>query len=96
MDTSTAQGTLIFQMFGALAEFERALIQERVRAGLEAARRRGRRGGRPITLDDEKLAAVTAALTAGASKASVCRTFKIPRQTLYDTLARVGYNGAAA
>ncbi len=47
LDTSTATGTLVFQIFGALAEFERNLITERTMAGLEAARTRGRKGGRP-------------------------------------------------
>ena len=47
IDTSTATGQLVFHIFGALAEFERNLITERTMAGLEAARTRGRKGGRP-------------------------------------------------
>jgi DNA invertase Pin-like site-specific DNA recombinase len=47
IDTSTSGGKLIFSIIGAIAEFERALISERTKAGLEAARLRGRRGGRP-------------------------------------------------
>jgi DNA invertase Pin-like site-specific DNA recombinase len=47
IDTTTAGGRLIFHIFGALAEFERSIIRERTMAGLEAARTRGRRGGRP-------------------------------------------------
>src|SRR5215471_536622 len=47
IDTSTATGNLVFQIFGALAEFERNLITERTMAGLAAARARGRKGGRP-------------------------------------------------
>jgi DNA invertase Pin-like site-specific DNA recombinase len=47
IDTSTATGNLVFQIFGALAEFERNLIRERTVAGLQAARARGRKGGRP-------------------------------------------------
>ena len=47
IDTTTPQGEFLFHIFGALAQFERSLIQERVQAGLAAARRRGRRGGRP-------------------------------------------------
>ncbi len=96
MDTTTPQGEFLFHVFGALAQFERALIQERVRAGLAAARRRGRRGGRPVAIDAEKLAAVIAALDGGASKASVCRTFGIRRSTLIDTLARAGWAPGAA
>ena len=54
MDTSSSGGKLIFHVFGALAEFERNLIKERTMAGLEAARARGRRGGRPKALDNNK------------------------------------------
>jgi DNA invertase Pin-like site-specific DNA recombinase len=91
MDTTTPQGEFLFHVFGALAQFERSLIQERVQAGLAAARRRGRHGGRPAAIDSEKLAAVTAALEGGASKAAVCRTFGIKRSTLIDSLARIGW-----
>jgi DNA invertase Pin-like site-specific DNA recombinase len=92
MDTTTPQGEFLFHVFGALAQFERSLTQERVRAGLAAARRRGRRGGRPATIDTEKLAAVTTALDGGATKAAVCRTFGIKRSTLIDSLARIGWS----
>jgi DNA invertase Pin-like site-specific DNA recombinase len=56
IDTTTSGGKLIFHVFGALAEFERDLIRERTRAGLQSARARGRRGGRPWALDEKKLA----------------------------------------
>jgi DNA invertase Pin-like site-specific DNA recombinase len=92
IDTTTPQGELLFHIFGALAQFERALIQERVQAGLAAARRRGRRGGRPMAIDPEKLSAVTAALEGGANRAAVCRTFGIRRSTLIDSLARIGWS----
>ena len=94
MDTTTPQGEFLFQIFGALAQFERALIQERVQAGLAAASRRGRRGGRPVAIDAEKLSAVVAALDGGATKAVVCRTFGIKRSTLLDSLARMGWSAA--
>jgi DNA invertase Pin-like site-specific DNA recombinase len=94
MDTTTPQGEFLFQIFGALAQFERALIQERVQAGLAAASRRGRRGGRPVAIDAEKLSAVVAALDGGATKAAVCRTFGIKRSTLLDSLARMGWSAA--
>lgn len=55
IDTTTSGGRLIFHVFGALAEFERNLIRERTRAGLEAARARGRKGGRPRKLDRKKM-----------------------------------------
>ena len=51
----TSGGKLVFQIFGALAEFERNLIRERTQAGLEAARARGRNGGRPKALDRKKV-----------------------------------------
>ena len=55
IDTTTAQGVLVFHMFSALAEFERALIRERTRAGLKAAKRMGRIGGRPAKLTEDDL-----------------------------------------
>lgn len=93
MDTNTPHGELLFHIFGALAQYERALTRERVQAGLAAAKRRGRRGGRPLAITPEKLEAVVAALDAGASKAAVCRTFGIARSTLVDALARAGWTG---
>jgi len=92
MDTTTPQGEFLFHVFGALAQFERSLVQERVQAGLAAARRRGHRGGRPLAIDAEKLAAVTVALEGGATKAAVCRTFGIKRGTLIDSLTRLGWS----
>ncbi|GLK83703.1 recombinase family protein [Ancylobacter defluvii] len=89
MDTTTPHGELLFSIFGALAQFERALTRERVIAGLAAAKRRGRRGGRPRAIDDEKLQQIVAALDAGASKASVCRSFGVARSTLSGAMGRV-------
>ncbi|GAW85762.1 conserved hypothetical protein [Bathymodiolus platifrons methanotrophic gill symbiont] len=54
IDTTTSNGKLVFHLFAALAEFERNLISERTRAGLDAARARGKKGGRPKSLDEEK------------------------------------------
>ncbi len=95
MDTTTPQGELLFHVFGALAQFERSLTQERVRAGLAAARRRGRCGGRPTVIDAEKLATITGALDAGATKAAVCRSFGVKRSTLIDSLARIGWSAGS-
>jgi DNA invertase Pin-like site-specific DNA recombinase len=89
MDTTTPQGTFLFSLFGALAQYERALTQERIRAGLAAAKRRGKHGGRPRAISAEQLEAIMAALQAGTSKAAICRTFGVKRTTLYDALARV-------
>jgi DNA invertase Pin-like site-specific DNA recombinase len=93
MDTSTPSGELFFHVFGALAQYERALIQERVVAGLAAARQRGRIGGRPPSIVGEKLDAIIAALDGGMSKAAVCRNFGVKRTTLIETLARVNWKG---
>jgi DNA invertase Pin-like site-specific DNA recombinase len=62
LDTTTAQGRLVFHVFGALAEFERSLIRERTQAGLAAARRAGRTGGRPPKLTDDDIEAAKALL----------------------------------
>jgi len=83
MDTTTPSGELLFQVFGALAQYERALTRERVRAGLAAAKRRGRHGGRPPAITGEKLDAILTALDG--------RTFGVKRTTLIETLARVGW-----
>jgi DNA invertase Pin-like site-specific DNA recombinase len=90
MDTTTASGELLFHVFGALAQYERALIKERVNAGLAAARRRGRVGGRPLAIPQEKLDAIVESLRCGMSKAAVCRTFGVKRTTLIETLGRIG------
>jgi DNA invertase Pin-like site-specific DNA recombinase len=81
IDTTNVHGSFLFNLFGTLAEYERALITERVNAGLAAARRRGRKGGRPPTIDAEKIDQILTALEGGASKASICRSFHVPRST---------------
>ena len=55
IDTTTSGGKLVFHIFGALAEFERSIIRERTRAGLDAAKARGRKGGRPRAMSDDDL-----------------------------------------
>ena len=89
MDTTTASGELLFHIFGALAQYERDLTKERVLAGLNAARQRGRIGGRPRAIAQEKLDAIVEALNNGMSKAAVCRNFGVKRTTLIETLNRV-------
>ena len=88
IDTTTASGELLFNIFASLAEHERTLIKERVNAGLSAAKRRGRIGGRPKVIGQEKIEAIIKLLSEGASKASICRSFSIKRSTLYDALNR--------
>lgn len=94
IDTTTPHGEFLYNLFGTLAQYERSLIRERVNAGLVAARRRGRRGGRPPAIDPETVEQIVAALDSGSSKSAVCRTFKVARSTLNDTLERIGWNGA--
>ena len=93
MDTTTASGELLFHVFGALAQYERALTKERVTAGLVAARRRGRVGGRPPAITGKKLDSIVVALNGGMSKAAVYRTFGVKRTTLIETIARIGGTG---
>lgn len=88
IDTTTATGELLFHLFGALAQYERALIRERVIAGLRAAERRGRRGGRPRVLDQEKIEAARELLVGGRSISVAARALGVPRSTLVDALKR--------
>jgi len=91
IDTTTSMGEFVFNLFGSLAQYERALIQERVNAGLAAAKRRGRRGGRPRKLDQAKIELATKLLSAGeASVSEVARLVGVPRSTLVDSLRRTG------
>lgn len=84
INTSSPGGRLTFHIFGALAEFERDLIRSRTRAGLEAARARGRIGGRPEKLDSTKIKLARAMLSDGTtSSADVCRALNVSRATLY-------------
>ncbi len=84
IDTTTPGGKLVFHIFGALAEFERNLIRERTHAGLEAARARGRKGGRRKKLDDRKRAlAVDLYRQKKHPIDEICRTVGITKPTLY-------------
>ena len=85
IDTTTANGRLIFGVFAALAEFESELIKERTRAGLAAARARGRLGGRPrkMTIETLKMA-MTAMSDPQSNASSIAKTLGITTTTLYD------------
>lgn len=84
IDTTTAGGKLVFHIFGALAEFERSVIRERTRAGLKAARDRGRKGGRPPALSAPDLAAAKALLRDPAITVDeVATRLKVSPATLY-------------
>lgn len=91
IDTTTSNGKLIFGIFAALAEFERELICERTKAGLEAARARGRKGGglRKMTRSKLKIA-LTSMQNQKTNVAELCRELSITRQTLYRHIAPNG------
>ncbi len=89
IDTTNASGELIFNIFSALAQFERRLIQERTKAGLAVARARGRHGGRP-RIESEEAKVLAARKLAGDRSISIndiCRTLNISRSTYYRYLA---------
>lgn len=94
IDTTTAQGRLIFNIFASLAEFERDLIRERTRSGLEAARARGRKGGRTrgLTKEAEKTAMIAQTLynerKLGVNE--IAADLKISKMTLYKYLRHRG------
>lgn len=84
IDTSSAQGKLLFAIFGGLAEFERELIRERTIAGLKSARARGRIGGRKPKMTPAKLRLAQAAMgKPGTVVGDLCDELQITRQTLY-------------
>ncbi len=84
IDTTTSGGKLIFHIFGALAEFERDIIRERTNAGLQAARARGRLGGRPKALNIKKQSIAQALYNdKNNSINEICKTLNISRATLY-------------
>ncbi|MCG8312825.1 MAG: recombinase family protein [Pseudomonadales bacterium] len=83
IDTTSPTGKLIFHIFASLAEFERSLIQERTKAGLAAARARGRKGGRPKKLNEGQIKKARAMLLdPEMTKSEVARHFGVSRVTL--------------
>lgn len=91
IDTTTASGKLVFGIFAALAEFERALISERTLAGLAAARARGRNGGRPHKMTPAKVRLAMAAMGEPETKiGDLCSELGIARQTLYRHVSPTG------
>lgn len=84
IDTTTSGGKLIFHIFGSLAEFERSIIRERTKAGLDAAWKRGKRGGRPPSLKDKDIQAAKAMLSdPDITVVEVARQLKVAPSTLY-------------
>jgi DNA invertase Pin-like site-specific DNA recombinase len=89
INTTSSGGRLVFHIFGALAEFEHSLIRERTVAGLEAARARGRKGGRKPSLSGSDIKKAAAMLSdPNITKKEVAKHFGVSRTTLNSSLAR--------
>jgi DNA invertase Pin-like site-specific DNA recombinase len=82
IDTTTSAGRLVFHVFASIAEFERDRISERTREGLDAARKRGRVGGRPSALSPDQKAEVRKMLDDGRGIPEVARLFKVSQMTV--------------
>ena len=89
IDTSSAAGELIFHVFGAIAHFERRLIAERTKDGIDAARARGKRPGRQ-PLDQDRVAAALKLVAAGLSPTAAARQLGLGRSTVYREVNRAG------
>lgn len=84
LDTTTPGGKLVFHVFGSVAEFERDIIRERTMAGLEAARARGRKGGRKPVMDERKVALAGRLMADRQTPISeVCEAVGVSRATIY-------------
>jgi DNA invertase Pin-like site-specific DNA recombinase len=82
IDTTTASGKLVCRIISAIADFERSLIAERTRAGMEAARRRGKQLGRPRSIQPEQLAQARRLLKANQTVPDIARLLTVNRTTL--------------
>lgn len=90
INTTSSSGKLVFHLFGALAEFERNLIRERTKAGLESARARGRLGGRPKQLDSKKRqVAVKLYQAREHTVLEICQMMGISKPTLYQYVREI-------
>lgn len=97
IDTTTAAGKLVFNIFASLADFERHLISERTRAGLAAGRARGRMGGRPPALTPRQLREARLLLTdPNATVTEVAERYGVSRTTLYKGLRDLAAKEAKA
>ncbi len=90
IDTTTHGGRLIFHIFGALGQFERDLIQERTRAGLDSAIARGRRGGRKPVVTDDKLRRAKALIAQGLTVREAAARVQVGKTALYAALDNPG------
>ena len=91
IDTTTANGRLVFGIFAALSEYERALISERTVAGLASARARGRKGGRPFKMTPAKVRLAAASMgQPDTNIGDLCQELGVTRQTLYRHVSPAG------
>jgi DNA invertase Pin-like site-specific DNA recombinase len=91
IDTTTPGGVLVFHVFGAIAQFERALIRERTAAGLAEARRRGRKGGRPAAMKESDVVAARALMRDGTLPVrAVAKRLGVSVATLYRHVGKRG------
>lgn len=88
LDTTTAHGQLIFNMFAALAEYERSRLSERTKAGLDAARSRGRNGGRPRSMTPSKEDTARQLRSQGKTLSEIAGTLSVSLSTVTRTLGR--------
>lgn len=88
IDTSSAGGELVFHLFGAMAQFERALIVERTRAGLQAAKRRGVKLGRRKALSVQQVEHARQLVANGEPVSQVAKSLNVDRATLYRALGK--------
>jgi len=94
IDTTSPGGKLVFHIFGALAEFEREMIRERTKAGLKAAKGRGRKLGRPAVLSDAQIEMARAMRATGKhSMPEIAKQLGVSRATLYRVLTDNGAHG---
>src|SRR5258707_1355105 len=89
IDTTTPAGRMMLQMLGSFAEFERSIVRERTRMGLQAARERGRVGGRQPKLTAHQRAEAIKMVTSGAkSAAEIARLFRVHRSNISRLMSR--------
>jgi len=88
IDTASSGGRLVFHIMAALAEFERSLISERTRAGMQAAKKKGKHVGRPKALSQEQIGMAEAALREGQPMADVAQSLGVHARTLARSLER--------
>jgi DNA invertase Pin-like site-specific DNA recombinase len=89
IDTSTAQGRMFFGFMAAMAQYQRDVISENTKAGLEASKARGRSGGRPAKLDDKAIAEIRVLRASpDISMASIAKRYGVSKPTLYNALER--------